>query len=171
MPVKQRRRIVRSARRLGLGTLAALAALALLAPSLTPLIGDELAAYRPDHGHLVAGDVVPPHAHPYEDHHASHARAEGAATLTQFGAMDLGAAGRLLASAAPHEAASGEPDQREIVFTHGGDGAPGSTSAPALPGGASVAASIAGWPRLALAAEPHGRPSLALLVPVPPPRA
>ena len=150
---------------------AVLAALAMLAPSLTPLIGDELAAYRPDHGHLVAG-AVPPHTHPYDDPRGSH-RPSGGATLTHFGAMALRAADGLRASAASQDALPPieTGDDVQIVFTHGGDGAPGSTSAPALPGGAAVAASIEGWALPAAPNEPRELSSLALLVAVPPPRA
>ncbi len=171
MRKRLRGRIVRAARRLGLGVSAALAALAMLAPSLTPIVGDDLAAYRPDHGHLVAG-AVPPHAHPYDDPGGSH-RLSGGATLTHFGAMALGAADSLRASAASQDAVLPieTGDDVQIVFTHGGDGAPGSTSAPALPGGAAVAASIEGWALRTAQSEPRELSSLVLLVAVPPPRA
>ena len=171
MRKKLRGRLVRAARRLGLGAFAALAALAMLAPSLTPIVGDELAAYRPDHGHLVAG-AVPPHEHPYDDPGDSHRPSEGA-TLTHFGAMALGAAESLRASAASEDAVPPieAGDHEQIVFTHGGDGTAGSTSAPALPGGAAVAASAEGWALRAAPSEPPELSSLALLVAVPPPRA
>ncbi len=177
MRKKVRGRIVRAARRLSLGALAALATLAMLAPALAPLIGDELAAYRPDHGHLVAGSVVPPHEHPYGDHDAAQGRPEGSATLTYFGAMDLGVAARLRAAQAAHDLAAdlGSPraaatEGAEIVFTHGGDGSPGSTSAPALPGVVAVAAAIEGWALQAVPGEAGRHSSPVPLVPVPPPR-
>lgn len=172
MRKKLRGRIVRAARGLSLGAAAAFAAIAMLAASLTPLIGDELAAYRPDHGHLVAGSEAPPHSHPHDDPGGSHDRAGGALTRTQFGAMALGAAARLRTSAASRDGVppieAGARD--EIVFTHGGDGSPGSTSAPALPAGAAVAASSGRWSLPALAPEPRQPVSLTLLVAVPPPR-
>ncbi len=93
-----------------------------------PLIGDELAAYHPDHGHLVAGGVVPPHGHPYGDHDASQGRVEGSASLTCFGALHRGVAAQQRASQAAHDLAAdlGRPraaatEGGAIVFTHGGD--------------------------------------------------
>ena len=173
MHTKLRRRAFRAFRLVWPAALTVVAALAMIAPSLTPLIGDDLAAYRPDHGHLVASSVVPPHDHPYDDHDGSHRRAESDVTRTQFAALPLAAAGRLRGSEPSRDVVpspeTGEGE--EIVFTHGGDGSPGSTSAPALPAGAAVAAAASGWSLQASAAERRLPSSLALLVPAPPPRA
>ena len=143
--------------------LAALGVLAMLTPVLTPIASTDLAAYRPDHGHLhAAGVVVPDHDHPWDDHRT---RARDASTL-----FDALAFHPVAADLAPDAADVGAPHERaEIVFTHGDDGSPGSASGLALPGVGTALAVTADAIHAAASVTrtPADHP---LLVPTQPPR-
>lgn len=143
--------------------LAALGVLAMLTPALTPIASTDLAAYRPDHGHLhAAGGVVPDHDHPW-DHDYTPAR--DASTL-----FDALAFHPVAADIAPDDSGTAAQDERtEIVFTHGDDGSPGSASGLALPGVGTALAVTADTVRAA-ASVTHTPADHPLLVPTQPPR-
>ena len=154
--------MVRATRRAAPRVLAVLGVLAMLTPVLTPFATSDLAAYRPDHGHLhAAGDAVPPHDHPWDDRRAPRPDAP-----TLFDAL---AFHPVAADIASNAATPGTPTP-EIVFTHGDDGSPGSASGLALPGSATVlAAQSSTFP--AAASDPPAPRDHALAVPTEPPRA
>ena len=162
--MRTRRGVVkRAARWVAPRVLAALGVLAMLTPALTPIASTDIAAYRPDHGHLhAAGVVVPDHDHPWDDHGTP---VRDAPTL--FDALAFHPVG---ADIAPDPAEAGARHQHtEIVFTHSDDGSPGSTSGLALPGvEAPLAASAA---TIHAAASVTRAPAdCALPVPTQPPR-
>ncbi len=153
---------IRATRRAAPRVLAVLGVLAMLTPVLTPFATSDLAAYRPDHGHLHAtGDAVPPHDHPWDDHRA--ARHDGP---TLFDALAF----HPVAADIARDAASRGASQTEIVFTHGDDGSPGSTSGLALPGAATVVAAQSST-FLSGASDPLAPRDHAPPVPTEPPRA
>ncbi|MDE2696497.1 MAG: hypothetical protein OXH97_08290 [Chloroflexota bacterium] len=143
--------------------LAALGVLAMLTPALTPIASTDLAAYRPDHGHLhAAGVVVPDHDHPWDDHRT---RARDASTL-----FDALAFHPVAADIAPDDSSTVEQHERTgIVFTHGDDGSPGSASGLALPG-VGTALAVAADTIHAAASVTRTPADHPLLVPTQPPR-
>ena len=154
---------MRTARWAAPRVLAVLGVLAMLTPVLTPIASSDLAAYRPDHGHLhAAGVAVPDHDHPWDDPSPP---ARGASTL--FDALAFHPVATDIAPDAAEAAAAHE--HVEIVFTHGDAGSPGSASGLALPGVAT--------PLAVTAATIHAASSVtrtpgesALAVPTEPPR-
>lgn len=128
---------MRLARWVGPRVLAVLGVLAMLTPVLTPIASSDLAAYRPDHGHLhAAGVVVPDHDHPWDEPSPP---ARDARTL-----FDALAFHPVATDISPDTAEVGAQHERgEIVFTHGDDGSPGSASGLALPGVATPLAAAA----------------------------
>lgn len=144
--------------------LAVLGVLAMLTPVLTPIASSDLAAYRPDHGHLhAAGVAVPDHAHPWDDQSTS---VRDASTL-----LDALAFHPVAADITPDAGdAAAQHGHVEVVFTHGEDGSPGSASGLALPGaGAALSVTATTIPA---AAGAIGAPlDHSLAVPTEPPRA
>lgn len=61
----QARAPLRPGRRLH-ALLAFAAVVALLQSAVSVLLNDDLAGWRPDHGHIHAGMILPPHTHPYD---------------------------------------------------------------------------------------------------------
>lgn len=159
---RRRSTVVRTTRRAAPKVLAVLGVVAMLTPVLTPFATSDLAAYRPDHGHLhAAGDAVPPHDHPWDDHRAPRPDAP-----TLFDAL---AFHPVAADIAPSATTAGT-SHAEIVFTHGDDGSPGSSSGLALPGAATAfAAHSSTFP--AAASDPLAPRDHAPSVPTEPPRA
>ena len=157
-----RRITVRTARWAAPRVLAALGVLAMLTPVLTPIASTDLAAYRPDHGHLhAAGLAVPDHDHPWD---------RGGTVRDASTLFDALAFHPVAADITPDAASTAAQHEHvEIVFTHGDDGSPGSASGLALPGVAT--------PLAATAATIHAASSVtrtpgesALAVPTGPPR-
>ena len=157
--------MARAARWTAPRVLAALGALAMLTPLLTPLAASDLAAYRPDHGHLqAAGDAVPPHDHPWDEQH----RAPGPDAATLFDALTFHPVARdIPAQPAP---AGAEQEHAGIVFTHVDDGSPGSASSLAVPSAATPLAASSTTLREGATASP-APPDIRLAVPTEPPRA
>lgn len=155
--------MIRAARWAAPRVLAVLGVLAMLTPVLTPIASHDLAAYRPDHGHLhAAGAVVPDHDHPWDDH--------GTPVRDASTVFDALAFHPVAADIAPDTSEAEPPHGRaEIVFTHGDDGSPGSASGLALPGVGATLAATAGAIHVAATATrtPADSP---LSVPTQPPR-
>ena len=157
-----RRITVRTARWAAPRVLAALGVLAMLTPVLTPIASSDLAAYRPDHGHLhAAGLAVPDHDHPWD---------RGGTVRDASTLFDALAFHPVAADITPDAASTAAQHERtEIVFTHGDDGSPGSASGLALPGVGTPLAVTGGTSHATTAAvrSPVDHP---LLVPTEPPR-
>ena len=144
--------------------LATLGVLAMLTPALTPLATSDLAAYRPHHGHLHAGSLVPDHAHPWDERRG----APSPLGMTVFDALAIHPVATEIAPVPV--APEAQQEHLEVVFTHGDDGSPGSSSGLALPGGAPALGAGASMFAEVASVAPTPRSRL-LSVPTEPPRA
>ena len=117
--------------------LATLGVVAMLTPALTPLATSDLAAYRPDHGHLHAGGVVPDHAHPWDERRG----APSPLGMTVFDALAIHPVATQIAPVPV--APEAQQEHLEVVFTHGDDGSPGRRGPRAARGGSTLSAAPA----------------------------